>query len=71
LLKLLPGVEDLPGHLEPVEAERLLGAEAEPRQVVTPLACSASSIVSVDATSCTEPSGGPGEHVSQRREELS
>ena len=29
LLELLPGVEDVPGDLESVEAERLLRAEAE------------------------------------------
>jgi hypothetical protein len=29
LLELLPRLEDIPGDLEPVEAERLLGAEAE------------------------------------------
>ena len=28
-LELFPGVEDVPGHLEPVEAERLLRAGAE------------------------------------------
>jgi hypothetical protein len=29
LLELLPGLEDVPGDLEPLEAEGLLGAEAE------------------------------------------
>src|SRR6266516_4990752 len=29
LLELSPRLEDVPGHLEPVEPERLLGAEAE------------------------------------------
>src|SRR5215207_4419116 len=29
VLELLPGVEDVPGHLEPVEPERLLGSGAE------------------------------------------
>jgi hypothetical protein len=29
LLELLPGLEDVPGHLEPVESERFLGADTE------------------------------------------